>query len=257
MATNGPSPADAATGDWSAAVSRRSARWPWPATIVFLVAAIFAGLLILIGALASGQIAFEAAKAGIQLLAVAILGGAVAAAYGWLEEWRAERRRIDAFRAAAITELQDTYHLAKSVRRRLRAAGFDDRDQRPDATVTAEASDLFRTWLEELDDARTGLEKLRTIVAASARVFGLSHLKIASRIREAEEYLGRVTKAWEKHSLDVKEGARLAEVSAFKHMKHFQAFLGSPDPPDGIKGLRKPIDDALTRIQGLLLGETV
>lgn len=99
--------------------------WPWPALGIFFGTAVVAGVLILIGDLGSGPLVFELAKSGVQLLVVAVLGGAVAWAFRWLDDKRDERRRLDESRLGAIGDLQNAYYEAKRVRRALRAAGFD------------------------------------------------------------------------------------------------------------------------------------
>lgn len=70
------------------------------------------------------ELGVELAKGGITLFAIAILGGALAAAFRSLDERRQEARRIDEYRAATADELWDAYHSIKAVRRLLVVAGF-------------------------------------------------------------------------------------------------------------------------------------
>lgn len=91
-------------------------QWHWPAAIFLTVAAV-AVAMIVAGKSGSDDFALELAKAGLQLLVVAIFGGAVSQAFRSLDAHREELRRIDAYRAATVDKLFDAYHQVKAVRR--------------------------------------------------------------------------------------------------------------------------------------------
>jgi hypothetical protein len=74
-------------------------RVPWSAVLVFLGALLVAGGAIWLGvsnASSGSDLWFEAAKSGLQLLAIVVLGGAVAWAFRQLDARREEGRRLDA-----------------------------------------------------------------------------------------------------------------------------------------------------------------
>jgi hypothetical protein len=60
---------------------------------IFFVVAVIAVIVIVVGNGGSSDLSFELAKAGIQLLAVAVLGGAVAQAFRSLDAHRDDLRR--------------------------------------------------------------------------------------------------------------------------------------------------------------------
>jgi len=281
--------ADAARGDggahgrlsWWDRTRRGARQWPWLAIATFLAAAVLAGVLIFVGKASSGDLSFELSKAGIQLLAIVIFGGAVAAAFRSLDARREDLRRLDAYRAATVDELLDAYHRIKAVRRALRASGFDQQDSESVSAeqcaayhgvkavrralracgfdkldserVSAEQSADFRARMEALNDAQLALEKLAQIVHDEKRVFGAHHACIARLIRKAEKYVGNVIKDWEEHGRNVQAGADLAEVT--RPLTRLKAFLGGAYDDEGIKrDLSEPIYVAASLIQSLRFG---
>jgi hypothetical protein len=226
--------------------------WPWPALGIFFGAAVCAGVLILIGNEYSGRLAFQSGKAGIQLLAVAILGGAVTWAFRWLDDRRDERRRLDEYRVQAIADVQNAYYEAKRVRRALRAAGFQHVE--PDAPLTSDQKDVFMAQMDRLDEARTALEKLVDTAQGQERIYGRNHGSITELIAHAEGYLGDVTKVWEDLDTSMKnpDAVRLFDSLAFKS---FQSFLAKASVGGGIdESLSTPIRIATCRIQALRFG---
>jgi hypothetical protein len=240
---------------------KRTRKWPWAAIAVFLFAVAVAVALITVGSIwASGDVPLEAAKAGLQLLAIAIFGGAVAAAFRWLEASRdelrrseaasrEEERRLDDYRAARVVELWDAYHQIKSVRRALRAAGF----AAPSGKLTDEQIEAFHTRMLELNDAQLTLEKLVKLIDGQEDVFGPECASITDGISRAEQYIGHIITDWEE-SQAIRVGADLAEIrkqSATKPRKLWP-FLDSAHADDGFKKqVSAPIRDAATKIQSL------
>ena len=238
--------------------------WNWrrAAIAVFLFAVVVAVSLIIVGSIwASGDVPLEAAKAGLQLLAVAIFGGAVAAAFRWLEAYRDEQRRseadsreqqrrLDDYRAARVAELWDAYNRIKTVRRALRAAGF----AAPSGKLTDEQIAVFRTRMVELNEAQLGLEKLVKLINGQEDVFGREYASITDGISRAEHYVGHIITAWE-NSQAIRAGADLAEIrtpSASKKLSNLWPFLDRASAADGFKSeVSIPIRDAATKIQSL------
>jgi hypothetical protein len=230
---------------------QRARQWHWPAIALFVLVAIIAGVLIVVGDAGSSELSFEIAKAGIQLLAVAILGGAVAQAFRSLDTHREELRRVDADRAATIDKLWDAYLKSKAVRRRLRAAGFGT--GKPTHTVTAKQSADFQTQMELLNDAQLELELLKEDVDNNDLIFGDDWKYIADQIRVAEKYLRKVIHDWEENGAKVQDGADSAAVTA--SLENMNNFLGkSASDTGGIESLSDPIHKAVRRIRSLRFG---
>jgi hypothetical protein len=246
-------PADAAQAERASAEPnwwKRMTNRARAAIVVFLVAVAVAVVLIIVGSIwASGDVALEAAKAGLELLAVAILGGAVAAAFRWLEADRDEQRRLDEYRAERVGELWDAYHRIKAVRRALRAAGF----AAPSGKLTGEQLAVFCTRMMELNDAQLSLEKLVKLIDGQDDVFGEECGSITKWISQAEGYVGRIITAWE-NSQAIQAGADLAEIrmqSANKKLGNLWPFLDSAHAGGFKSEVSKPIRDAATKIQSL------
>lgn len=220
------------------------------AVAVFLLAVFVAAVLILVGSIwASGDVALEAAKAGLQLLAVALLGGAVAAAFRWLDADRDEQRRLDDYRSARVGELWDVYHQIKAVRRALRAAGFAATSGR----LTDEQIAVFRTRMVELNDAQLSLEKLLKLIDGQDDVFGRECGSITEGISQAERYVGHIITAWE-NSQAIQAGADLGEIriqSAHEKLGDLWPFLEGASAGGFKSQVSKPIRDAATKIQSL------
>src|SRR5512132_4363055 len=107
-----------------ATVARRShgpSRTPWLVIATFLVALLVAVGAIWLGASnstsPSPDLWYEVAKAGLQLFAIALLGGAVAGAFKILDGRREDRRRRDEYLGVVADQLWNAYLRVKAVRR--------------------------------------------------------------------------------------------------------------------------------------------
>lgn len=229
---------------------KRMANLPHLAIAVFLLAVAVAAVLIIVGTIwASGDVALEAAKAGLQILAVAILGGAVTAAFRWLDADRADQRRLDDYRAARVGELWDAYHRIKAVRRALRAAGF----AAPSGKLTDEQIAVFRTGMVELNDAQLNLERLVKLIDGQDDVFRRECGSITKGISQAEQYVGRIITAWE-NSQAIQAGADLGEIriqSADEKLRNLWPFLDKASSGGFKSEVSRPIRDAATKIESL------
>ena len=107
---------------------RGPSRTPWLVIAVFLLALSLGVVAIWLGASnspsRSTDLWYEVTKAGLQLVAIALLGGAVGWAFEILDGRREDRRRRDEYLGAVADQLWEAYLRIKSVRRALRAAGF-------------------------------------------------------------------------------------------------------------------------------------
>jgi len=222
----------------------------WPAIAIFLFVAALAGVFILVGSGGSTTLSTELTKAGVQLFAVAILGGAVAEAFRSLNAHREEQRRIDEYRAATVDKLFDAYHQSKAVRRALRAAGF--RNTGPPSMSTEQAAE-FHARMDLLNDAQLALERLANDVRDNHPVFGVQGTEIAVLISNAERYVGHIVDDWQEHGTSVCDGADFAVVMG--SLQYTPQFLGRPREAGGIKEfLSAPIYEAVRRIQSLRFG---
>ena len=246
-------PADAAQAERVSAEPnwwKRLTKRARAAAVVFSFAVAVAVVLIVVGSIsASGDVALEVAKAGLELLGVALLGGAVAAAFRWLEDDRDEQRRLDDYRAARVGELWDAYHRIKAVRRALRAAGF----AAPSGKLTGEQVAVFCTRMVELNDAQLNLERLVKLIDGQDDVFGEECGSITRWISQAEGYVGGIIKAWE-NSQAIQAGADLADIrmqSADKKLGNLWPFLDGAYAGGFKSDVSIPIRDAATKIQSL------
>lgn len=232
---------------------RHPARIPWSVIAIFLFALLVAVVLFSVGAAnstsRSADVWFEATKAGLQLGAIVILGGAVAWAFRALDQSREDRRRLDEYLGAVADELWDAYRQVKAVRRKLLAAGFR---QPASGTVSAEQSAEFRAQIDVLIDAQLTLEKLKRGVETQPSLYSPDDTGIRSLLRDAEDYVNKVIATWEHHGNEIKAGADLDQVTKLENL---QPFLGPARAPEGLKvKLSKPVEHAAARIQSLRFG---
>jgi hypothetical protein len=235
---------------------------PWLVIVAVPLAAAVAAGLYFYGkdSADSGAVRFELAKAGIGLFAVAIFGGAVAAAFRSLDERRQEARRIDEYRAATAVELWEAYHRIKAVRRLLLVAGFDQEARK----LSAEQGAVFHARMETLNDAQLTLEKLNRNVSGQARVFEPHTKLIGGRLHKAESYVNQCIDAWEQRGRLVQEGMDLAELRASNKDQdpshrdpyaHLRGFLGPARDELGLKwNVSRPVKEAADLIQALRFG---
>jgi hypothetical protein len=231
---------------------------PWRVVGAVVAAAAVAVVLFLYGragAADSADVRFELAKAGITLFAVAILGGAVAAAFRALDDRRQEARRIDAYRAATADQLWDVYHEIKAARRLLFVAGFD----RASGVLSAAQVAAFHERMTSLNEAQLNLEKLKRIVSGQPRVFDPHTRHLRRYLRQAERYVNRCIGAWEDRGCLVQEGKELAALFASEEpddkFAHLRGFLGPGGGRLGIKhNVSRPVEKAAELIQTLRFG---
>jgi hypothetical protein len=183
----------------------------------------------------------EVAKAGVQVLAVGVLGGALAAIWQHIrarrdqeiernekdrarelernEKDRArELERNEKIRAELVT-LVALYNDVKAVRRILRSLGLDpntfpvnEREQRrQNATLTEEQARGFHAQMLILSGLQLGFE-------AKAKQFGHTNLlgddtgKVVEALSRIEGHLNQVLDLWEQRGWTIREGTTLAVV---------------------------------------------
>jgi hypothetical protein len=235
---------------------------PWWVLVVFLVALLVAVTAILLGFAksppGSAALWLEVTKAGLQLFAIALLGGSVAWAFKILDERREDRRRLDEYLASVTDELWEAYHRVKAVRRTLQAAGFErllypqklvaDRSKQLSQQQAAEYSEQMAV----LNDAQLTLEKFNRGVETQPSLYEPEAAKIRSALREAEKYVNGILKDWENHGEDIKVGANLDEVRGW--LQNLAGILGPSYALGGIGVLSESVGEAAFRIQSLRFG---
>ena len=230
--------------------------------LVLVGAGVLGLLMAILGALLawdadSGEydpVGFEVAKAGIQVFAVGVLGGAAAWAWKVMSEHREaiareererqeqaaveeqkRREQVERERQTELTaeqarrdqvnaqlfELFDMYNEVKQVRRIVRSLGLDLKAKsRPPAAgggetrLTPEQVDGFKKQMLRLDTVQLKFE-------AKARQFGQTNVlnddttSVVEDLVTIEKHLRKTLEvAWEGRSWTVREGTQVQEISA-------------------------------------------
>jgi hypothetical protein len=233
------------------AIMAKVVRLPWLWLAPTLGAALALAFIGLGAAFTSraGDLWFELAKTGMLLLAVEVLGGAVAAAYRALDDRREERRRIDDYLASLAGELIDAYHRIKAVRRRLRALGLRSPAS---GTLSAEEYAVLQAQMDTLIDAQLALEKVMREVEEQPPLFRPHHAAIMESVDGAQSYVNDVIEDWEDHGKRLQVDADLASV--MPSLEQLEAFLGGAKGDEGLKeNASKPIVESALLIHSLRL----
>jgi hypothetical protein len=161
----------------------------------------------------------EVAKAGVQVVAVGALGGALAAVWQNIRARRdRETERNDKIRDELVS-LVALYNDVKAVRRILRSLGLDlhiysNKEQkllRQYAKLTEEQADGFREQMLILNRLQLDFE-------AKRKQFGQTNLldddtgAVVKALSNIEDYLNNVLDLWEKKGRTIREGTPLAVV---------------------------------------------
>gem|GEM_PF-5343828 len=201
---------------------------------------------------------FEAAKAGLQLGVVVIVGAVVGYALRYLEAEREEarrreeaerqeRRRLDEYRLSLARDLLAAYNDVKAVRRTLRAFGFASTDR--GIELTADQVAEFRKQMNSLIEAQLSLEMVKREIQGQDRVFDADAPGLVKRLSDAEGYVSDVIHDWETYgtAIDVNRDA----YDAMSNFKQLQGFLApAKDPTSKFKcSLSDPLDEAAAVIR--------
>ena len=186
----------------------------------------------------------EVAKAGVQVVAVGVLGGALAAIWQNIRARRdreierndkirdREIERNDAIRAELVS-LVALYNEVKAVRRHLRSLGLDlerypdnEQEQTKNAPLTEEQARGFHEQMLILCGLQLGFE-------AKVRQFGQTNfldddtVEVVEALGRIEKHLNGVLKLWEERGWRIREGTPLAVVygglkELFRVRDHFR-----------------------------------
>jgi hypothetical protein len=237
--------------------------------VILLFAVLIAAAAIWMGVAKSrrpGDYWFEVTKAGIQLCAIAILGGLVAFAFRVLDDRRATERRNeelgradrllrDQYLAGVADELWGSYRQIKAARRTLRAAGFDRildpgaQSRERSGKISERQSAEYRTQMNVLDDMQLTLETLKRDVETQRSMYKPNASLIESNLHRAEHYVNKVLKDWEDHSEYITAGADFDDVRA--RLTNLPSFLGGAKEVGGLKELSDAVGEAARWIQSL------
>jgi hypothetical protein len=179
--------------------------------LLFGGALVIALALIIVGVVFADHkrpdLAFEAAKAGIQLGVITIVGAAITQGLKGFNDSRErrlkrldidreERQRMNEYRLGVFRDTVDAYNEVKRVRRLLRAAGLGG----DAATVSAEQLATYESGMEALNKAELALEKIGREVGAQQAAFAHAWTQIEG-LKTSQDYLRQVLAVWERGGL--------------------------------------------------------
>jgi len=192
----------------------------------------------------------EVAKGGVQVVAVGVLGGALALAW---REVTARRERQSQRNDKIMTEFVSMvalYNQVKGVRRTLRSLGLDLNTRRdPEMRqVTKETASLTDEQARGFHTQMLILSGLQLEFESKVKQFGESDLlgihtpNVVDQLGLIENHLNRVLTLWEEDGWTIREGTPLAQVSdglidLFRIRGHFGNGVSNP-----MKEIRKVIN---------------
>lgn len=188
----------------------------------------------------SDSLWLEVAKAGVGVVAVGVLGGALANLWKGISARRtSEDERNEKIRAE-LASLVSLYNEVKAIRRTLRSLGLDlgkypaaEREAaREGAVLTEEQACGFHAQMLVLNGLQLGFE-------AKAKQFGQTNFLdedtegVVTLIGVVEEHLNQVLELWEQRGWTIREGTALAVVyegltKLFRVREHFGPNVAEP-----------------------------
>jgi hypothetical protein len=179
------------------------------------------------------DLAFEAAKAGIQLGVITIVGAAITQGLKGFNDSRErrlkrldidreERRRMNEYRLGVFRDTVDAYNEVKRVRRLLRAAGLGGAAAAPVSTVQLAT---YESGMEALNKAELALEKIGREVGAQQAAFAHAWSQIEG-LKTSQDYLRQVLAVWERGGLRCRgENEEGSDEEGSDDADAFNAFL--------------------------------
>jgi hypothetical protein len=193
---------------------------------VLVAALVFAGALS-IGGIVIGMFKtdlddefwLEVARAGVQVLAVVVIGGAVAAAWRYLEQERSDQqkrladererqRQLHEQQLAVFRQIVESYNEVKAIRRTLRSIGLRE------ATGTMSETQVggFRELMMRLNLVQLAFEALKRELGETD-FFKEDTAEIVKRLYYIESHLNKVLQVWEKDGSSIEFGSDAGFVS--------------------------------------------
>jgi hypothetical protein len=203
--------------------------------VIFAVSATL--LLVFFRGASQGTVAFEVAKALLQLGVVAVVGATVswAVAEYQLQQSRLDKaediKHQDEIRAAELNRQRDEYRdelLTTTLRRVVIAYASAKKARRLlRAHVGTGAPGLVRVteydrYLEMVNDAQLDLESVKGDVKTSAAAFSNAQ-SIFDALESMEQYLGHVVKEYEKHRNLVEQHTGGLQLASLETLSDFLA----------------------------------
>lgn len=196
------------------------------------------GLLLGAGALiasSSRDFGLEAAKAGFQLLILAVAGFGVTGAVSWFTQRQDERRRVNDAALLLLRDLIDNYNRLKATRRFLRALGLQR--PTPGTRLSAQQAQEFERQMRTLVEVQLCFERIGREIGVRVeevqdaregrpdthRGPPAPDLSVPQHLlTKMEAYVGEIADEWADHgaelaaaSYDVQRIATLPRLSAF------------------------------------------
>jgi hypothetical protein len=161
----------------------------------------------------------EIARAGVQVLAVVVIGGAVAAAWRYLEQERSDQqkrladereqqRQLHEQQLAVFRQIVESYNEVKAIRRTLRSIGLRE------ATGTMSETQVrgFRELMLRLNVVQLAFEALKRELGETD-FFKEDTAEIVKRLYYVESHLNIVLQVWEKDGSAIEVGSDAGFVS--------------------------------------------
>jgi hypothetical protein len=161
----------------------------------------------------------EIARAGVQVLAVVVIGGAVAAAWRYLEQERSDQqkrladdreqqRQLHEQQLAVFRQIVESYNEVKAIRRTLRSIGLRA------ATGTMSETQVrgFRELMLRLNVVQLAFEALKRELGETD-FFKEDTAEIVKRLYYIESHLNIVLQVWEKDGSAIQVGSDAGFVS--------------------------------------------
>lgn len=165
---------------------------------------------------------FEVAKAGVQVVAVGVVVGGLAAFWRYLNDESARQHDIEHRRQEHLesdyAKLVSLYNEVKAIRRRLSSLGLDlqqRHSQHPhpsNGRLTTEQASGFHTELLLLNDAQLGFEDILRGTRVSD-LLGDCRGPVIEELDKIQSYLNSIVSGWERRASGVVVDAELAPVS--------------------------------------------
>ena len=191
------------------------------------------------------DILVEAAKSGLQVMALAIAGGVVGAVLRDRDARRQEERRRRAGLLVFLEKLEASYSQVKTGRRTLRTLGFDA----PHATpLLPEQVSGFRTQMALLNEAQLAFEMDARKVKVLADEFGTVVPRLEEELLGVSQYLRQVLYEFETDPTVLAAGS---DTSALEHWPQFGRFVAYDDASK--QEFEDRIANPMSRVELLIL----
>jgi len=161
----------------------------------------------------------EVARAGVQVVAVSLIGGSVAAAWKYFEQIREKKRELREQQLAVFRKIVESYNEVKAIRRTLSSLGF----RQATGAMTDRQIAGFRDLMLRLNDVQLEFEAVGRELGETD-YFRDDTAKIVEGINEIESHLNDVLQVWEKQGSTIEVGTKSNIV-----VSGLAGLIGNPD----------------------------